>query len=155
MSRLWVLAPSTHKESSMNRSAHLSGRVRTGLVLCILLGAANIPFLFDPTKPGHDGPPYSVLVLDAVLGVISIVAAIAFWRTGRRAANRLAAGTLIINAVTTLPAFFANVGDGIKIAAAGVVLLSLGAVVLMLGRENTARSVVPARSAVGSQPSPE
>jgi hypothetical protein len=119
-----------------------SGRVRTGLVLCILLGAANIPFLFSPTQDGDEGPPYAVLVVGALLGLVSIVGAIMFWRSGNRLANRLAAAALVINAITGLPAFFVDVSAGIKVVTAATTLLTVVAVVLMLGRPDRPRAGV-------------
>jgi hypothetical protein len=111
-----------------------STKVRVGLGLSALLGLANIPFLFAPTPDGETGPPYIVLVLSAILGVVSIVTAVIAWRSGNRTAIRVDAACVIVNAVTTLPAFFVDVDAGIKVAAAGLVLLSVVAVVLMLGR---------------------
>lgn len=115
----------------------VSTRLRTGLALSVLLGLINIPFVFMPTKSGDEGPPYIVLLLSAVLGVVSIVAAVITWRTGSRVAIRVNAAALIINAVTTLPAFFVNVAVGIQVFAAVAVLLTVLAVVLMLSRDRT------------------
>ena len=53
-------------------------RVRVGLGIAIVTGLASIPSAFNPTPDGQAGPPYAVLLLGAVLGLISAVA-------GRRA----------------------------------------------------------------------
>ena len=115
-------------------SVAVTKRMKVGLVLAILLGLANIPFLFSPTPDGQDGPPYAVLVLSAVLGVVSVVAAVIAWRSGSRTAIRVAAATVIINAVTTIPALFADIDAGIKVASAVAILASVASVVLILGR---------------------
>ena len=115
-------------------SVPVTARTKVGLVLAILLGLANIPFLFSPTPDGQDGPPYAVLVLSAVLGLISVVAAVIAWRSGSRTAIRVTAGTVIVNAVTTIPALFADVDAGIKVAAAITILASVASVVLILDR---------------------
>ncbi|MCW2756620.1 MAG: hypothetical protein JWO46_366, partial [Nocardioidaceae bacterium] len=64
----------TTLSSSQTTSTRPSTRVRVGLVLSALLGLANIPFVFMPTSPGEEGPPFVVLLLSAVLGLVSIVA---------------------------------------------------------------------------------
>jgi hypothetical protein len=121
-------------------SVPVSARMKVGLVLAILLGLANVPFLFSPTPDGQDGPPYAVLVLSAVLGLISVVAAVIAWRSGSRTAIRVTAATVIINAVTTIPALFADVDAGIKVAGAVTILASVASVVLILGRPARAAS---------------
>jgi hypothetical protein len=128
--------------SSQTTSTPPSTRVRVGLVLSALLGLANIPFVFMPTGTGEEGPPFVVLLLSAVLGVVSIVAAVVAWRSGNRVAIRLNAAALIINAVTSLPAFFVDVSAGIKVAAAVTVLLTVLAVVLILSRERSSGAVL-------------
>jgi hypothetical protein len=115
-------------------SVAVTKRMKVGFVLAVLLGLANIPFLFSPTPDGQDGPPYAVLVLSAVLGVVSVVAAVIAWRSGSRTAIRVTAATVIINAVTTIPALFSDIDAGIKVAAAVTILASVASVVLILGR---------------------
>lgn len=109
-------------------------RVRIGLVLAVLIGLANLPFLFTPTQPGDAGPPYIVILLGAALSLVSIVLAVLAWRTGNRTALRVVAACVIINAVTSLPAFFVDVSAGVKIGVAVTVLLSVLSVVLVLSR---------------------
>lgn len=121
-------------------SIPVTTRMKAGFVLAILLGLANIPFLFSPTPDGQDGPPYAVLVLSAVLGVISIGAAVIAWRSGSRNAIRVAAATVIINAVTTIPALLADIDAGIKVVASITILASVASVVLILDRPGRATS---------------
>jgi hypothetical protein len=121
--------------TSAAEAPHLSQRVRTGLVLCILLGLSTVPSVFVPAgNSGSDGPPVGVLVFDVALGLVAIGGAVLFWRTGRRLANRIAAGALIVNAITALPAFFVDVDAWVKALVAVVVLLTVAAVVLQLSR---------------------
>lgn len=130
---------SAHRPATIATTApHLSQRVQTGLVLCFALGLSTIPGAFIPAAgTGNDGPPVPVLILDVLLGLISMVGVVVFWRTGNRLANRLAAGALIFNAVTALPAFFVDVDAWVKVLVAVVVLLTVVAVVLQLGRPKT------------------
>jgi hypothetical protein len=88
---------------------------------------------------GNDGPPMFVLVLDVLLGLICIGGAVVFWRTGNRLANRLAAGALIFNAITALPAFFVDVDAWVKVLVAVVTLITVVAVVCQLSRPKTDR----------------
>jgi hypothetical protein len=121
-------------------SVTVTKRMKVGLALAVLLGLANIPFLFSPTPDGQDGPPYAVLVLSAVLGAVSVVAAVIAWRSGSRTAIRVAAATVIINAVTTIPALFADIDAGIKVVSAVTILVSVAAAVLILGRPSQSAS---------------
>ena len=73
-------------------------RQQVGLALAGLLSAVNVPSAFLPTPDGETGPPTAVLVAGAVLGLVGLVAVVIAWRTGNRAAVRVAAGTLVVNA---------------------------------------------------------
>ena len=106
-------------------------RQRVGLVLAGLLSAASIPSVFFPTPDGETGPPLGILVVGSVLGLLGLVAVVVAWRTGNRVAVRVAAGTLIVNLLTSLPAFFVDVSAGIKLLAGLSVLLTVLAVTLM------------------------
>ncbi|MEJ7630316.1 MAG: hypothetical protein WKF54_12065 [Nocardioidaceae bacterium] len=106
-------------------------RQRVGLVLAGLLSAISIPSVFFPTGDGNDGPPLAILVLGSVLGVIGLAAVIVAWRSGSRTAIRVAAGALIINLLTSLPAFFVDVPAVIKLLTGISVLVTVLAVGLM------------------------
>ena len=106
-------------------------RQKVGFVLAGLLSAANIPGVFFPTPEGQEGPPMAILIASAILGVIGLVAVIIAWRSGNRAAVRVAAGAIIVNLLTTLPAFFVDVSAGIKLLSGVAVLLSVLAVAMM------------------------
>ena len=73
----------------------------------------------------------AILVLGSVLGVIGLVAVVIAWRSGNRAAIRVAAGALIINLLASLPAFFVDVPAGIKLLVGIGVLVTVLAVALM------------------------
>ena len=123
----WDSSRSPHPRS---RHGNHSGRQRTGLVLAGVLSAINIPSVFTPTPDGEVGPPFGVLVLGTVLGVIGLVAVVLAWR-GNRGALRVAAGALVINLLTALPAFFVDVPVWIKLAVGLSVLVTVAAIVLM------------------------
>lgn len=107
-------------------------RQKVGLVLAGLLSAANIPSAFLPTPAGDTGPPLAILIVGSILGVIGLVAAVVAWRSGNKAAIRIAAGALIINVLTSLPAFFVDVPALLKLVAGLIVMASVLAVGLML-----------------------
>jgi len=106
--------------------AALSTRNKAGLVLAALLGVADMVGVVATPEPsaGEQGPPAAVLIAAAVLGIVTIVAAVWTWRTGNRVGSRVVAATRILSAVGALPAFFVeDVPAGlVAVAAAGVVL---------------------------------
>ena len=128
--------------TSSATSTRTSRRQRVGLVLAGLLSAGNSLSAIDgPTPEGEVGPPMVVLWAGTVLGVIGLVAVVIAWRSGNRAALRVAAGALIISALTAVPAFFVDVPAFLKIFAALSVLLTIAAVVLMFSSERRPASV--------------
>jgi hypothetical protein len=116
-----------------------STRQKIGLVLAGLINATNIPSAFSPTPDGDVGPPYAILLLASLLGVVGLVATVLAWR-GNRAALRVAAGALVINVITSLPAFFVDVPAFIKALVALSVVVTVATLVLMF---SPARRPVP------------
>ncbi len=109
----------------------ISTRQKVGLVLAGVMSVINIPSVFFPAPDGDEGPPLAVLAVNSVLGIIGLVAVIIAWRSGNKAAIRVAAGTLILNAITSLPAFFVDVPAGLKAVVGVSVLVTVATVVLM------------------------
>jgi hypothetical protein len=105
---------------------------KAGFVLALLLGVGDVASLLQPTPDGEVGAPYAILLIDALLGVITIVAVIIGWRTGRRGAVRIAAGARIVSMVTALPAFFAGVPTGVLLIVSLSVVVTIACVALML-----------------------
>lgn len=118
----------------------ISGRQKAGLIIAGLLSLGNSTSAFFPTPEGEEGPPYAILVLGTVLGVIGLVAVVIAWRTGKQAAFRVAAGCLVINAISALPAFFVDVPAGLKLFVAVGLIVNVLAIVLMF---SSARQPVP------------
>jgi hypothetical protein len=116
-------------------------RQRVGLVLAGLLSLANVASAFGPQPDGDVGPPAVVLWAGTVLGVIGLAAVVVAWRTESRAALRVAAGSLIITALTAVPAFFVDVPAAIKVLVSLSVLLTVVAVVLMFSSARRPASV--------------
>ena len=119
-----------------------STKQKVGLVLCALYSLSNIPSVLFPSGSGGDeeGAPMAILVLDSVLGVIGLVAAVLAWR-GNRVALRVAAGAIILITITGLPAFFVDVPMAIKALVGLSVLLTVVAVVLMFSAPRRAASI--------------
>ena len=105
---------------------------KIGLVLAGLLGAADCTALLSPTPAGEVGPPLAILVVDTILGVLTLVAVVLAWRTRGRGLVRLAAGARILSMLTALPAFFAGVPAFLVAIVSVFVVLTVTAVVLML-----------------------
>ncbi len=115
----------------------LSIKNRVGLILAVVSGVIAIGsiFLVPEPAPGEAGPPLAILLAGAILGVIGIAAAAYTWVTHRRLGSRIAAGTLIISALTAVPAFFEEGVPAFLIAyAAGSILLTAVNVYLLLSR---------------------
>ena len=109
----------------------ISGRQKAGLVIAGLLSLGNATSVLFPTPEGEEGPPFLILVLGTILGVIGLVAIVIAWRNNNQAAFRVVAGTLVISVISALPAFFVDVAAGIKILVAVSVVITVLAIVLM------------------------
>ncbi|MCW2749093.1 MAG: hypothetical protein JWR83_203 [Aeromicrobium sp.] len=104
---------------------------KVGLGLAIFYGITNLPSVLEAPSPGEDGPPMAILIVDSVLGVVAVDAAIVAWRSGSRAAARLTAASVIIITLTSLPAFFVDIPAFIKVIVAVSVVLTVAIIVLM------------------------
>jgi len=105
---------------------------KAGFVLALLLGLSDLASLLQPTPDGQVGPPLAILIIDAVLGLITIVAVVYAWRTGNRGAVRIAAGARIVSMITALPAFFVDVPAGIMLIVGIFVVATIACVAMML-----------------------
>ncbi len=105
---------------------------KIGLVLAGVLGASDLLGLFFSTPPGEIGPPLPITILGIILGVVTLIAVVAAWRSRRRGLVRLAAGARILSMITALPAFFAGAPAWLVAVVALIVVLTITAVVLML-----------------------
>ena len=109
----------------------LSTRNKIGLVLAGVISLGNAPSVLEPSPDGEVGPPFIVLLADTLCGVIGLVAVVIAWRTGSRAALRVAAACLVIALVTALPALFVEVPAVVKLLVAAFTIATLVALVLM------------------------
>jgi len=117
-----------------------STRQKIGLAIAGLLSALSILSVLNPAPDGTVGPPLGVLILASLLGVVGLVAVVIAWRTGNRAAVRVAAGALIVPMLTALPAFFIDVPVDVKAIIAIRVLVTITAVVLMFSPARRVRT---------------
>ncbi|GAB3998185.1 hypothetical protein [Nocardioides marmoraquaticus] len=109
-------------------------RQRVGLALAGLFFLTNLPSAFVPGSPdGEVGPPFEILLADTLLAAVGLVAVLAAWRTGRRAALSVLAGCVVLILLTMVPAFFVDVPAWVKSLTALSVLWGLACVVLSLG----------------------
>ena len=118
---------------------HTSARQKIGLLLAGFLSLTAVPSVLTPTPDGEVGPPFGILILGTILGVVGLVAVVAAWR-GNKPALRVAAGAVILNMLTSLPAFFVDVPAWLKLLVGVSVLISITSVVLMF---SPARRPVP------------
>lgn len=131
--------PTTH-----TRGARTTGAItptsaqKAGLVLCGLYCAANVTSVFTPAPDGAgDAPPFGILVLATLCGVVGLVATVMAWR-GSAVGYRIAAGAIIIATLTGVPAFFVDVPMWVKSMVAASVLITIAAVVLMFSSRRLA-----------------
>jgi hypothetical protein len=113
-------------------SSPVTSRTRAGLVLAALLGLADVVSAFFPTPEGEVGPPLPIVVLGGVLGVATLAAVAAAWRTGQRGMLRIIAATRVLSAISALPAFFVDIPAALKLVVAVGVVLTVVCVVLVL-----------------------
>jgi hypothetical protein len=131
----------------------LSGRIKAGYILALILGLsdlANLASLGADEKPGESGPPAGVLIVGALLGVITVVAAVIAWRARSRPAVRVIVGSRILSLILSLPAFFVSgVPAGWVVLSAVFLVLTLVCVLLVLGKPSSVAAA--GDSAVGSE----
>ena len=105
---------------------------KVGLVLTGVLGLGNVTSAFSPTSDGEVGPPLEVLLADTVLAVVVLVAVVIAWVRGSRLAARIAAGGVILIALSAMPAFFVDVPPAIKALVGAITLVTVVACGLTL-----------------------
>lgn len=86
---------------------------RIGLVMTLLIGAANLvfalvnlPTILNGPSPAPAGPPPGVMLAVGVLGAIMLLAATYAWLKVSRRGATIASVANILQGLTTLPAFF-------------------------------------------------
>lgn len=122
----------TTTATTATRKATWSTKNKVGLGLAAFYALVNLPSAVLPSgEPGEDGPPLAILVLCSILAAAALVASVVAWRTGSRPAARLAAASLIVVTLTSLPAFFVDVPALVKVLVAAGVLYTILMVVLM------------------------
>lgn len=123
---------STHTHGPLTSSAAApTTRQKVGLVLCGLYSAINIASALTPTPAGSaDAPPFGILVLGTICGIVGLGATVMAWR-GSQMAYRIAAAAIIVATLTAVPAFFVDVPMVVKAMVAVAVLVTVAAVVLM------------------------
>ena len=110
----------------------LSTKNKVGLALAGLLGVVDLPSFLEKAPEGEVGPPYGILVLDSICGLITVVAVVIAWRSASRGAIRIAAGARIVSMLSALPAFFVDVPAFVKILVTVFVIVTVTSLVLML-----------------------
>ena len=105
---------------------------RVGLVLTLLLGLGDFTSAFSSPPEGEIGPPFAILLADTVLGFVTVSGVITAWIRGSRLAARIAAGCVLLTAISALPALFVDVPPMIKAAVGAATLVTVLACGLML-----------------------
>ena len=116
--------------------------VRVGLALSVILGLANLPFLFLDVDWGANVPPFALLLLNAAIGLVSVVCAAIAWNSGNRLAIRINAAALIVNTIMIVPGLFFEGPAWMPVLSAVTIVLTLIAVVLMMRRTSAPVPVI-------------
>jgi hypothetical protein len=116
--------------------------VRVGLALSIILGLSNLPVLFLDIDWGANVPPYALLLLNAALGLVSVVCAAIAWNSGNRLAIRINAAALIVNTIMIVPGLFFEGPVWMPVLSAVTIVLTVVAVVLMMRRTSAPVPVI-------------
>ena len=116
--------------------------VRVGLALSVILGLANLPVLFLDLDWGANTPPFALLLLNAAIGLVSVVCAAIAWNSGNRLAIRINAAALIINAIMIVPGVFFGGPVWIPVVSTVTIVVTVTAVVLMMRRPATRAAVI-------------
>ena len=119
----------------------LSTKNKVGLVIAGLLGLVDVPSFLQKTPEGEVGPPFGILVLGSICGVVTVIAVVIAWVKSSRGAVRVAAGARIVSMLTALPAFFVDVPWFIKLLVTAFVILTVVSTVLMLSPARQASPV--------------
>lgn len=110
----------------------LSTKNKVGLGIAALLGLVDLPSVLMSTPDGEEGPPFPILVLTTICGIVTLVAVFLAWRRRNAGAVRVAAGARIVSMLAALPAFFVDVSSAIKVVSAVFVVASIVCVALMM-----------------------
>jgi hypothetical protein len=134
----WENVMSTQLGTAAPARPALSVRNKTGLVLAILLGLFDLasPLALRQTDGSTAaGPPTAVLIADAVLGLVTVVAAIYMWMSRNRVGGRIVAGARILSVISALPSFFVSGEPSpVIVLVAAIVVVTVVTVVLVLAR---------------------
>lgn len=81
-----------------------NSKAKIGLILAVLLGLSDVAIVFSAGS--SNGPPAVIVIISVLVGLITIVAAVADWRKPTRALLLTVFVTRVISAVGDIPGFF-------------------------------------------------
>jgi len=126
----------------MNRLTR-STALKIAAVLSLLIGVSTVVFALplisrgaDAVNQGSDAPPYVIVLLAVILGVIAIVAAYGTWK-GQRWGIILTILANALNGLSAAPGLLFAPSPTLLIAATITVVLSIIIIVLCLWRDRT------------------
>jgi hypothetical protein len=109
---------------------------KIGLVLAIFLGLVDVAFTFVPAPAGEEGaPPFFIVVLGLIVGILTVVGAAIYWRSSNRAAFWTVIGTRIISVLSGVPAFLFGAPTFILVAIVILAVITVISLVLLLRPE--------------------
>lgn len=117
-------------------------RQRIGLVLAAVLSLTNVPSALQPTPEGQVGPPFVVLLIGTIVGVIGVCCVVIAWRSGHTLALRVLAACLILSALTALPGLFVEMPAAVRALIGATVVVTVAALVLLFSTDRRAPAIV-------------
>jgi len=108
-----------------------SGTNKAGLLLLAVAAAVNLVPM--PAPDGAAGPPVTILIAAAVLGLVALIGVVVAWSRNSRKAAMVAVGVSIVNALLAVPAFFEpGIPTWLRVLAGVFIAWTVAAVVLTL-----------------------
>ena len=124
----------------MNRLTR-STALKIAAVLSLLIGVSNVVLALpvisrgaEAVNQGSDAPPYVIILLAVILGMIAIVAAYGTWK-GQRWGIILTILANALNGLSAAPGLLFAPSPGLTIAASITVVLSIVVIVFCLWRD--------------------
>lgn len=117
----------------------LSRQTKAGLVLAFILGISDIAILGSLGDSSGSQPPVGVVVASVMIGVATLMAVVAGWRSGRRNLILTVVALRVLSGLGDLIGFG---GDSVVVAASALMLL-VTVVDLYLLREYVGRPSTP------------
>ena len=108
----------------------LSRQTKAGLALALLLGLTDIAILASLGDSSGNQPPVSVVVVSVMIGVATLMAVVAAWRSRARNMILTVLGLRVVSGLGDIIGFFGTDG-GVVVASAALLLVTFADLYLL------------------------